>query len=232
MAVPPTTNEEFIREVDDELRREQALTIWKRYGRWIIGLVVGGLALFAGYLWWQNDRETKRGVEGEKLSGALDDLAAGKNDTAKAQLDKLVGAQSSGVAVSAKLADAALALSKGDSKSATATYAAIAADSKLDQPYRDLALVRQTAAEFDTIKPEDVVTRLKPLAAPGNAWFGSAGEMVGIAYLKMGKNDLAAAMFAAVAKDKGVPESIRERVVQLAGNSGVDPTPTQGVNVK
>lgn len=232
MAVPPTTNEEFIREVDDELRREQALTIWKRYGRWIIGLIVAGLALFAGYLWWQNDRETKRGVEGEQLSGALDDLAAGKNETAKAQLDKLVGAQSSGVAVSAKLADAALALSKGDSKNAAATYNSIAADAKLDQPYRDLALVRQTAAEFDTIKPEDVVARLKPLAAPGNPWFGSAGEMVGIAYLKMGKSDLAAAMFSAVAKDTGVPESIRERVAQLAGNSGVDPTPTQGVNVK
>ena len=80
--------------------------------------------------------------------------------------------------------------------------------------------------------PEDVVARLKPLAAPGNPWFGSAGEMVGIAYLKMGKNDLAGAMFAAVAKDKDVPESIRARVVQLAGNSGVDVDPVKGVNVK
>ena len=232
LAVPPTTNEEFIREVDDELRREQALTIWKKYGRWIIGLVVAGLALFAAYLWWQNDRETKRGIEGEQLSTALDDLAAGKNETAKAELDKLVGAQSSGITVAAKLANAALAMSKGDSKSATATYGAIAADTRLDQPYRDLALVRQTAAEFDTMTPEDVVARLKPLAAPGNPWFGSAGEMVGIAYLKMGKNDLAGAMFAAVAKDKDVPESIRARVVQLAGNSGVDVDPVKGVNVK
>lgn len=232
MAVPPTTNEEFIREVDDELRREQALTIWKRYGRWIIGLVVAGLALFGAYLWWQNDSETKRGVEGEQLSTALDDLAAGKSDTAKAELEKLAAAQSSGVAVAAKLATAALALSKGETQAAATTYGAIAADTTLDQPYRDLALVRQTAVEFDTLKPEDVVSRLKPLAAPGNPWFGSAGEMVGIAYLKMGKNDLAAAMFAAVAKDNGVPESIRERVVQLAGNSGADAAPAEGVNVK
>jgi hypothetical protein len=232
LAVPPTTNEEFIREVDDELRREQALTIWKRYGRWIIGLVVGGLALFAGYLWWQNDRDTKRGVEGEQLSTALDDLAAGNIDTAKTQLDKLVISQNGGVAVSAKLSNAALLLSKGDSKGAATAYGIIAADAKFDQPYRDLALVRQTAAEFDTIKPEDVVARLKPLAAPGDPWFGSAGEMVGIAYLKMGKNDLAGAMFGAVAKDKGVPESIRERVVQLAGNLGVDAAPAEGVKAK
>ena len=232
MAVPPTTNEEFIREVDDELRREQALTIWKRYGRWIIGAVVGGLALFAGYLWWQNDRDMKRGVDGEQLSTALDDLSAGNIDGAKPQLDKLVGSKSPGVAVAAKLTNAAVLLSKGDNKGAAAAFGAIAADSTLDQPYRDLALVRQTAAEFDAMKPEDVVTRLKPLAAPGNPWFGSAGEMVGIAYLKMGKNDLAGAMFGAVAKDNGVPETIRERVVQLAAILGVDAAPAQGVKAK
>ncbi len=232
MAVPPTTNEEFIREVDDELRREQALTIWKRYGRWIIGAVVGGLALFAGYLWWQNDRDMKRGVDGEQLSTALDDLSAGNIDGAKPQLDKLVGSKSLGVAVAAKLTNAAVLLNKGDNKRAAAAFGAIAADSTLDQPYRDLALVRQTAAEFDAMKPEDVVTRLKPLAAPGNPWFGSAGEMVGIAYMKMGKNDLAGAMFGAVAKDNGVPETIRERVVQLAGILGVDATPAEGVKAK
>jgi hypothetical protein len=232
LAVPPTTNEEFIREVDDELRREQALTIWKRYGRWIIGLVVGGLALFAGYLWWQNDRETKRGVEGEQLSTALDDLAAGKIDAAKGQLDTLSASKNVGVSASSKLANAAILLSKNDSAGAAKAYAAIAADATLDQPYRDLAVVRQTAAEFDTLKPEEVVARLKPLAAPGNPWFGSAGEMTGIAYLKMGKNDLAGAMFGAVAKDNAVPESIRERVVQLAGTLGVDAAPAEGIKSK
>ena len=232
MAVPPTTNEEFIREVDDELRREQALNIWKRYGRWIIGLVVGGLALFAGYLWWQNDRDVKRGVEGEQLSSALDDLSAGNVDTAKPALDKLAAAKSPGVAVAARLSNAAVLMTKGDNKGAATAYGAIAGDAALDQPYRDLALVRQTAAEFDIMKPEDVVARLKPLAAPGNPWFGSAGEMVGIAYLKMGKNDLASAMFGAVAKDNGVPETIRTRVAQLAGLSGADAASAEGIKAK
>jgi hypothetical protein len=229
LAVSPTTNEEFIREVDDELRREQALGIWKRYGRWIIGAVVGGLALFAAYLWWQNDRATRLGVEGEQLSMALDDLSAGKTDAIKPQLGALAGSKTVGVAVAAKLTQADVALDKGDIKGAAAIYAAIAADTKLDQPYRDLALVRQTAAEFDTMKAEDVIARLKSLAAPGNAWFGSAGEMVGISYMRLGKNDLAGAMFGAVAKDENVPETIRSRVVQLAGIMGVDATPAEGI---
>ena len=228
MAVPPTTNEEFIREVDDELRREQALTIWKRYGRWIIVLVVGGLAIFAGYLWWQNDRETKLGVQGEQLSVAMDELSAGKTDAVKPQLDTLATSKSAGVAVAAKLTNAALLLNKGDNKGAAAAFGVIAVDTTLDQPYRDLALVRQTAAEFDTMTPEAVIARLKPLAIKGNPWFGSAGEMVGISYLRKGQNDLAAAMFGAVAKDETVPETIRSRVVQLAGILGVDATPAEG----
>ena len=228
MAVSPSTNEEFIREVDDELRREQALTIWKRYGRWIIALVIGGLALFAGYLWWQNDRATKLGVEGETLSTTLDDLTAGKTDTVAPKLAALAQSKTAGIAIAAKLTQADMLVDKGDLKGAAAAFGAIAADTLVDQSYRDLALIRQTAIEFDTMKPEAVVARLKPYAAPGNPWFGSAGEMIGISYLKMGKNDLAAATFGAVAKDESVPETIRSRIVQLAGTMGVDQTPAKG----
>jgi hypothetical protein len=232
LAVSPTTNEEFIREVDDELRREQALTIWKRYGRWIIGLVVGGLAIFAGYLWWQNDRAEKRGVEGEQLSAALEDLSVGNVDKAKGEFDKLATSKTEGVAAAAKLTNAAILLQKGDAKGAAAAFGAVASDGSVDQTYRDLALVRQTAAEFDTLKPEEVVTRLKPLTIKGNPWFGSAGEMVGISYLRMGKNDLAAAMFGALVKDEAVPQSIRDRVAQLGGTLGVEAAPAEGVKAK
>ena len=228
MAVSPNTNEEFMREVDDELRREQALTIWKRYGRWIIAAIVGALALFAGYLWWQNEQEVKRGVEGEQMSTALDDLSAGRGDAVRPQLATLAGSKTPGIAAAARLTEANMLLDKGDAKGAAAAYGAVASDSALDQPYRDLALIRQTAAEFDTMKPEDVIVRLKPLAAQGNPWFGSAGEMVGISYMKLGKNDLAGAMFGAIAKDEAVPDTIRQRVVQLAGILGVDATPVKG----
>src|SRR3546814_16694210 len=82
--------------------------------------------------------------------------------------------------LAALLIKAALALEGGDNKAAIAQYKAIAADTRLAPPFRDLALIRQTALEFDTLKPQEVVDRLKPLATEGNPWFGSAGEMVEI----------------------------------------------------
>ena len=44
-----------------------------------------------------------------------------------------------------------------------------------------------TAVELDTLAPQTVIDRLKGLAVAGNPWFGSAGEMVALSYLKQGK---------------------------------------------
>ena len=52
-----------------------------------------------------------------------------------------------------------------------------------------------------------MIARLQPLAKPGKPWFGSAGEMTAMALIKQGKKHEAGQMFAAIAKDKSVPDS-------------------------
>jgi hypothetical protein len=220
LASTPPDNEAFLREVDDELRRDELQSFWKRWGRWLVGGIVGGLALFGGYLWWENDKVAKAGLDGEQLSQALDALATADTPEAEAQLKKLTTAKNSGYRATAKMALAALALQRGNSAVASKSFAEIAADESLAKPWRDLALVRQTATEFDTLKPDAVIARLKPLAVSGNAWFGSAGEMVALSYIKLGQQQLAAKMFGDIAKDESVPETLRSRAVQMANGLG------------
>ena len=43
-----------------------------------------------------------------------------------------------------------------------------------------------------------------------------------MAYVKQGNNELAGALFAQIAKDKTVPDSLRRRTRQMAGLLGVD----------
>jgi hypothetical protein len=224
LASTPPTNQAFLREIDDELRRDQFASVWQRWGRWIIVAIVAALVALGGFLYWQSRQAEAAGVEGEQLSGAMDDLAADKTQTLTPRLNALAGSKVAGYRAAAKLTLADLAVQKGDAKSAAAQFGAVAADTSLAQPYRDLALIRQTASEYDTLKPEDVVARLKPLAIPGNPWFGSAGEMVGVAYMRMNKPDLAGATFKAIIADEQVPSTIRSRIVQLAGIYGVDAT--------
>ena len=222
MARTPDTNQSFYREVDEELRKERIGTVWSRYGKQIIAALVLLLAAGIGYTLWRNAQVREAEQQSEVLEKVITDLGAGTDANVAPQLATLKASDNEGYRAAALLTEADLLLGKGNATGAAAAFGRIAADADLPQPYRDLALVRQTAAEFDTVPPATVIARLTPLARPGNPWFGSAGEMVGAAYLKQNRPDRAAPLFAAIAKDDNVPETIRARTVQMAGTLGVD----------
>ena len=215
-------NETFLREVDENLRRDQMQDFFKRYCTWLIIAVVLFLAASGGFIWWKQHEVKRSAAEVEKLAAIYKDIGSGKVDQAPQQLDELSKSGSKAVLASALFARAALALQQNDNKLAISTYKSIADDDGLPKPYRDAALVRQTALEFDQLQPGDVIARLQPLAKPGEPWFGSAGEMTALALVKQGKRQEAGQLYLAIAKDPGVPETIRARAIQVAGSLGVD----------
>lgn len=222
MALKPVDNESFYREVDEELRRDQMKTYWERFGKLVIAGVLLVLAAIGGYIWWQNQKEVKAGERSATLVEAFDDVAAGRKKAALAKLDGLVESGADGQRAAALLTKADIAIDGKDLKGAAVLFKQVADDDGLARPYRDLALVRMTAVELDTLAPQTVIDRLKGLAVAGNPWFGSAGEMVALSYLKQGKPQQAAAIFAAMAKDKTLPDTLRSRATQMAGSLGVD----------
>ena len=215
-------NETFLREVDENLRRDQMQDFFKRYGALLIIAVILFLAASGGFIWWKQHEVKRSGAEVEKLAAIYRDVGSGKMDQAPQQLDELAKSGSKAVRASALFARGALALQQNDTKLAASTYKSIADDSGLPKPYRDAALVRQTALDFDQLQPGDVIARLQPLAKPGEPWFGSAGEMTALALVKQGKRQEAGQLYAAIAKDQGVPQTIRARAIQVAGSLGVD----------
>jgi hypothetical protein len=222
LAQPPDISDTFLREVDENLRRDRLRDFGKKYGNWIGVAVVLFLAASGGFIWWQQHQVQRSEGHVEQLSAIYRDIGAGKFDNVPKQLDPLAQSGSKSIRASALFTAAAVALEQNDHKLAIAKYREIAGDGGLPQPYRDAALIRQTALEFDQIKPDEVISRLQPFAKPGNPWFGSAGEMTALAMIKQGKKSEAGRLFAAVAKDKTVPDSIRARSVQIAGSLGVD----------
>jgi hypothetical protein len=228
LALPPKDdkdnkdNEAFYREVDEELRRAQLGGFFKRYGLYVGIAAVLFLLVLGGVLWWQNDRRVLAEKDGETLVAEFDDIESGKIKGTDPRIEALAAGSNDGYRGAALLTRASLAIRAGNEPGAVEIYRKVAADDALEEPYRNLALIRQTALEYDKLKPDAVIDRLKPLAVSGNPWFGSAGEMVAVAYLNQGKPQLAAPIFAAMAKDDKVPESIRARATQMAGSLGVD----------
>lgn len=212
----------FVREVDDALRQDQLEGFFSKYGKPLLAAIVLGLAAFGGWLYWHHHRTLQREGAGETFVQALDSVEALNFDDAKAKLAPLTQDGSDANATSARLMLAAIALKQDRKADALKLYRQVADDAKAPQPLRDLARVREVAADFDAMKPQDVVDRMKPLAAPGNAWFGAAGELVAMAYLKQNKPDQAGPLFAAIAKDEDVDPGLRSRARQLAATLGVD----------
>jgi hypothetical protein len=214
--------EALLREVDDAVREDQFAYLVMNYGKQIGALVVVGLAVFGAWLWWSSHQDANLARHSEEIVKGLDQLDAGNLDTADKAFAPLAEDGGKGARTVAKFVRAGIAAQRGKPADAAKLYAEIAADGGTPEPYRDLATVREVALNYDTMKPADVVARLKPLAQPGKPYFGSAGELLGAAYLDQGRKDLAGPLFAAISKDKDVPQSLRSRSRQMAGVLGVD----------
>ena len=224
MALPTDPAEAFVREVDENLRRDQMADMAKSYGKWIVAAVILFLAAVGGYLYWQ-DRQAKQAIaDSEEMSTALDKVASGDSKGAAIALIPLSESSNDVTRATALLSRAAVALRQNDRKKAIELYKQVTDDEGLPQPFRDLATVRGTMTEFDQLKPDEVIARLSSLAQPGKPFFGTAGEMTGMALIAKGDKAGAGRMFASIAADTQVPGSIRSRAVQIAGSLGVDAT--------
>jgi hypothetical protein len=222
LALPTDPAESFVREVDENLRRDQLRETAERYGKWIIAGVVLFLVAIGGYLYWQHRQDQQAVANSEAMSAALDKVGSGNIKGAEADLVPLSESSNDVTRATALLGRASLATQRNDRKAASDIYKQVEADDGLPQPFRDLATVRGTMMDFDTMKPDEVIARLKPLVEPGKPFYGTAGELTAMAMLATGDRAGAGRLFAAIAADRQVPQTIRDRAVQIAGSLGVD----------
>lgn len=224
MAISPRdTDEAFLREVDEGVRRDQMLSAWQRYGKLAVALLVLALAALAGWLWWQDHQAKARGQAGEDLTQAMSQLDVGEGARARPVLQTMANEGPGAYRALASMVLANDAVAGGNTADAIKRLDAIAADAGLAQPLRDAALIKSVRLSFDSVPPAAVVERLKGLAVPGNPWFGVAGEITAMAQIKAGKPEIARPILTAIARDNGQPASLRSRTAQMALSLGAQP---------
>ncbi|BDI60690.1 tetratricopeptide repeat protein [Qipengyuania nanhaisediminis] len=219
---PSREDEILMREIDEAVRQDDAVEFFQKYGT-ALGVAIALLLIgMFGFWWWDSAREAEREAQSEAIVSALDSVDAGDYESAASKVDSVIEEGEPGARTAARFLQAAAALEQEDTARAVELYAAIAADEEAPAPMRDLALIREVATNFDDREPADVIARLRTLAVPGNAFFGSAGELVAIAHLEAGNRDEAGTLFAAIARDESLPDTLRSRARQMAGLLGVD----------
>jgi hypothetical protein len=219
---PKDNNDAFLREVDEELRRDRAASFFTRYGTYVIGGVLALLLAVGGWMWWRNSQNEAAAALSGKLIQAQEQLSTDNAKDAAASIDELVASDRPGYRIAGLFLRANAQEATNAIPAAIETLKSIANDGEAPQPYRDAALIRQTLLEYETLPPEQVVERMRPYAQPGNAWHGTAGEMLGMALIRQQKNQEAGRVFEAIARDRSVPEAIRQRAIQIVSTLGID----------
>jgi len=216
-------DEVLIREIDEAVREDALLTFLREHGWKLLGGIVALIAALGAYMLWHNWREGQLEAQSEALISALDYAQQRDFATSNQKIAPLLNGEASpGARAAARFIEASNAIEERDPARARVLYKAIASDPETPPALRDLALLREVTLGFDRMKPAEVIARLAPLAKPGQALFGSAAELVAMAHLETGNRAEAGKLFAAIAKDESLSETLRSRARQMAGLLGVD----------
>jgi hypothetical protein len=211
---------DVFQEVDEELRRDKAQELWKRYGNYVLGAAIALVVGTAGYVVWR-DYDRKQAIA---HSTAFFDAAniSGAGDSAKAisAFDTLAQGSSGGYAALARLREAGLKAGAGDRDAAAATYAAVAADSRAPQELRDLARLLASLQTVEKLAPGELDQRLQALRADASPWRHSATELVAIATLRAGDAAKARELFAKISDDPVAPAAMRGRAAEILASLG------------
>ena len=206
---------DIFQEVDEDLRHDKWLRLWKQYQNYVIGLAAAIIIATAGVTYWRHYDQQQREAEGLQYGLALDEARGGKFAEAADALSSLAVGAHAGRALVARFEAAALRARAGDEAAAIAAYDAIAKDSAVDPTYRDLATVLWGLHAVDTLDPQVVLDRLAPVTNPDNPWHSSAIEVTAVVHLKAGDRAAARADYQKLADDLTAPRGLRARAAQM-----------------
>ena len=206
---------DIFREIDEELRRDNLLKLWSRYGRYVIAVAALALIVAGGVAAWRAHQLSERRAQSARYAGALALARAGKTADA-ATVFAAIAREGGGYSVLASFEDAAMLAKSGDHKGAAAVYDRIADAGSVDPAFRNLAVLLSVMQTMPEANPQATIGRLAPLTAPGNPWRPTAVELTAAAKLKLGDNKAALALYKSLADDLTAPRSARARAAEMA----------------
>ena len=102
-----TDMSDFIREVEEEYRRDKAIEAWRRYQNWIIALAIVIVVAAGGWRYWQSQQRAASEAAGARFESAIQLAREGKPQDAEQAFLEIARAGPQGYAVLSRFRDAA-----------------------------------------------------------------------------------------------------------------------------
>lgn len=207
---------DIFREVDEEVRQERLLRLWKRYGLYVVGAVVLLVVLIGGWKAYESWQAEQRREAADAYATAL-----GRADSDPvAALEALEGQAApgeDGYGLLAALQAARLRAAAGDLEGAVADWEAIRDAGELPRVYRDMAGLLIVQHRFRQADAEQLEADLAPLLDPGSPVRPMALEMAALLALREGDIATARSRLKELTDDAATPLALRQRATQLLG---------------
>jgi hypothetical protein len=211
---------EFVREVDEAVRRDRWLGLWKQYGPYVIG---GALAVVVGTaagVGWREYQASERREDARRFAAAVELTQAGRPAEAAGAFAELAEDTDRGYAVLARLR-AAEALDRADDPSAKlSTLQSLADNGNVDATYRELARLLAVQERLDDADPDDIATRLAEFTEAEHAWRYTALELQALAQMRAGETAAARETLTRLVNDPSTPANLSQRASELLSALG------------
>lgn len=211
---------DIFKEVDEDLRRERYLKLWRKYGKYVIAGAVAIVVATAASVAWQEYRKSQMLEQSTRFAQALDLAQEGRTAEAAAAFANLAADASADFTALARLQEAALKAKSGDVAGAVQIYGRLANDNGVDRAFRDLAVILGALHTVDSADPAALVERLAPLTAENSPWRHSALELTALAVERLGDRTRAGEIFARLAGDPDAPLALRMRAAEMLAAFG------------
>lgn len=210
------SDDSFFREVDQELRQDQAKALWENYGTIIIAAAVAVVVATSAWVGWDYWSQSRANASGDDYSQALTLAREGSTEEAKAALVQLEADGYGAYPVLARMRGATVLAEAGDAAGAVAAFDQVAADRAVTSSIRDMARLRAALLLVDHGSYSDVASRVEALTADTNALRYSAREALGLAAWREGRLADAQALFDQILDDQNAPRNLRQRAEMMS----------------
>ena len=200
----------FIREVDEDLRQKQLHALWKKFGKFIVGIAVGIVLIVAGRSIYSYISESKFNEQAIAFS-----IAISLNETEIASaLDQVIASDVDGYEIIATFKKAELAVKAADKVAAVAILDNFIASASVPEIYKDMANIQAAILELDTASADSIRGRLSLILNGSTSFQFLATELVALAELNAGETQAAKSRLEALIGNVEAPTSIKSRSEQ------------------
>ncbi len=207
---------DIFREVDEEVRKDQALAFWRRHKGVVSGLIAIVLIAAIGFHGWRY-YQRQQSIDGSNAyAAALASLSEGNQEAAHAQLADIGDPGSGGYALLAGFQRANLLLEAGDRAGAIALWDEIATASRAGSAFQGMATLLSVMHQLEEGDPDALRGRLAPLTGGGQAYRATALELQAVLALRQGQRGEARNLYQQLADDLEAPRGLRARAAEMA----------------